>query len=56
MGHIDGKIVSESVPDFKDRFFYVSGSHGVVVAMEKVLSDLGVSRARIKTDFFPGYV
>jgi ferredoxin-NADP reductase len=56
VGHIDGPMIAESVPDFKQRYFYISGSHAVVVTIEKVLADLGVPRSQIKTDFFPGFV
>lgn len=56
VGHIDPEMIARSVPDFKDRYFYISGSHAMVVAMEKAVKQLGVPRKQIKTDFFPGFV
>lgn len=52
-GVIDGKMLTEEVPDYKERKFYISGPHGMVEAFKKTLSSLGVRR--IKEDFFPGY-
>lgn len=56
VGHVDGAVILAEIPDFKERYFYISGSHAVVVAMEKVIAGLGVPRTQIKTDFFPGFV
>lgn len=44
------------VPDYKERMFYLSGPHGMVIAFEKTLKELGVPRSQIKVDFFPGFV
>lgn len=58
--YYDSRITTEEltreVPDYKERFFYLSGPHGMVVAFEKTLRELGVSRRNIKVDFFPGLV
>mgnify|MGYP002141562475 FL=1 len=47
-------MILAEVPDFKERVFYISGSHGMVTAFKKMLRELGVARKNIKTDFFPG--
>ncbi|OGC88462.1 hypothetical protein A2419_01830 [Candidatus Adlerbacteria bacterium RIFOXYC1_FULL_48_26] len=58
--YYDDRITTEElireVPDYKDRLFYLSGPHGMVVAFEKTLRELGVHRRNIKIDFFPGFV
>ncbi len=54
-GFIDKAMVAETVPDYKERKFYISGPHAMVVAIEKQLAQLGVPRRQIKTDYFPGY-
>lgn len=54
-GIITADLIKKEIPDFKERIFYLSGPHGMVVVFEKVLKDLGVSRWNIKKDFFPGF-
>jgi glycine betaine catabolism B len=54
-GYIDGRMISEQLPDFKQRTFYLSGPRTMVEAFEKTLSGLGVHHSQIKTDFFPGF-
>lgn len=54
-GRIDAKMIAEEVPDWKERFFYLSGPHVMVSAFEQVLKNMGVGSRQIKTDFFPGY-
>ena len=54
-GFIDSALIAREIPDYTERTFYISGPHGMVTAFEKTLSDMGVSRSRIKTDYFPGF-
>jgi ferredoxin-NADP reductase len=54
-GMINKDMLVKEIPDYKERYFYISGTHGMVVAFEKMLRELGVSRNKIKVDFFPGY-
>lgn len=54
IGIIDAEYITRQVPDYSERIFYISGPHGFVSAMKKLLIGLGVSRFNIKTDFFPG--
>jgi ferredoxin-NADP reductase len=54
-GYIDAKMIERHVPDYRERTFYISGPHGMVDAFTKTLRHMGVSRWRIKTDFFPGF-
>ncbi len=54
-GLINADLIKKEIPDFKERIFYLSGPHGMVVAFEKALKDLGVNKWNIKKDFFPGF-
>ena len=55
VGRLDANMIAKEIPDFKDRDFYISGPHGMVSAFEETLENLGVSRRKITTDFFPGF-
>lgn len=55
LGFLTKDIIAKEAPDFTDRTFYISGSHGMVTAFEKLLSESGIARSRIHTDFFPGF-
>ncbi len=55
-GHMDaGKLVN-LIPDYLNRTFYISGSHGVVSSFENLLKSLRVQSSHVITDYFPGFV
>ncbi|HUX35565.1 MAG TPA: hypothetical protein VMV71_00865 [Candidatus Paceibacterota bacterium] len=54
-GTISPEMIEVEIPDYMERTFYISGPHGMVAAMEKVLREMGVKGSRIKSDFFPGF-
>ena len=54
-GYVDSDAIRESVADYRERTFYVSGTHQMVMAVRATLSELGVPKSRIKVDYFPGY-
>jgi len=54
-GTINADLIKQSVPNYLDVTFYISGTHAMVVDMEDILTGLGVSKKNIKMDFFPGY-
>lgn len=54
-GMITPDLIKQSVPNYLETIFYISGTHAMVVDMEDVLVGLGVSKKNIKMDFFPGY-
>ncbi|HTH72597.1 MAG TPA: RnfABCDGE type electron transport complex subunit D [Candidatus Pristimantibacillus sp.] len=54
-GFINAEMIAKEVPDYRERIFYISGSHTMVMAMQAALKSLGVPRTHVKTDFFPGY-
>jgi len=43
------------IPDYKDRYFYLSGPRSMVLAFEETLSDLDINSGHIITDYFPGF-
>jgi ferredoxin-NADP reductase len=55
-GIISRETISKEVPDYKERYFYISGPHAMVSAFEKTLGEMGVPKSHIKIDFFPGFV
>lgn len=54
-GYVDEAMIRRYVPDFSDRYYYVSGPHAMVDSFSRVLASLGVSRLRMHKDFFPGF-
>ncbi len=54
-GFIDAELIKREMPDYAERLFYISGPHAMVLKFEQVLAELGISRRRIMTDYFPGF-
>ncbi len=54
-GRVNNKIIVQEIPDFKDRYFYLSGPHAMVAGFETLLKQMGIPANQIKIDFFPGY-
>ncbi|HET9174408.1 MAG TPA: RnfABCDGE type electron transport complex subunit D [Candidatus Saccharimonadales bacterium] len=54
-GLITSELIQQQIPDYKERFFFISGTHPMVEAMQDILADVGVPAGHIKIDFFPGY-
>ena len=52
---IDEKTIPKLVPDMDKSVFYVSGPEPMVESLDQTLKKLGVSKKRVKNDFFPGY-
>ena len=56
VGHIDGAVVREEVPDWSTRDFFVSGPPTLVDALTlMLLDDVGVPAPRVISEHFPGY-
>jgi ferredoxin-NADP reductase/Na+-transporting NADH:ubiquinone oxidoreductase subunit NqrB len=55
-GRLDEVMLQRAVPDYSGRTFFLSGPPEMVRASEHVLKVLGIPRAQIKKDFFPGLV
>jgi ferredoxin-NADP reductase len=54
-GRVDAEMIEKTVPDYRERTFYLSGPRPLVVGFEKGLRNIGIPKSRIKTDFFPGF-
>ena len=52
---IDEKTIPKLVAEMEKPMFYVSGPEPMVETLDKILKKLGVSKKRLKNDFFPGY-
>jgi ferredoxin-NADP reductase/Na+-translocating ferredoxin:NAD+ oxidoreductase RnfD subunit len=52
---IDQRLIMESIPDYAERMYYLSGPRGMVDAFSDILGELGISKSHIKKDFFPGF-
>lgn len=52
---IDGPLIAQEIPDYRERNFYISGPHSMVESFKSVLRIMGVSWLKIKSDFFPGF-
>jgi len=55
MGFIDQAMIQKQIPDYKERYFYISGPQTMVDSFKQTLKAMGISSNQIKTDFFPGY-
>ena len=54
-GFITKEMVQSETPDFNERMFYLSGPNAMVENYKNLIRNLGVSRTKIKTDYFPGF-
>jgi ferredoxin-NADP reductase len=54
IGHIDAKMIRERVQDYQHSIYYISGPNIMVESVRDVLLEMGISRANIHVDFFPG--
>jgi ferredoxin-NADP reductase len=55
IGTLNSDFIEQQVPDYKDRVVYLSGPNTTVDNVRSGLLQSGMSRKRIKTDYFPGY-
>jgi ferredoxin-NADP reductase/Na+-translocating ferredoxin:NAD+ oxidoreductase RnfD subunit len=53
-GRIHEGMILKALPDYDERTFYLSGPPDMVRAYERILKNMGVEQARIKTDSFSG--
>ena len=54
-GQVTDKMIKSEVPDYLDRYFYISGPRSMVLSFMNTLEKLNVKKSHIKTDFFPGF-
>lgn len=55
-GQVSQALIEKTVPDYRERLFYISGPHSMVDAYKESLLGLGLRRKQIKSDYFPGFV
>jgi len=54
-GYINKDIVIETIPDYKDRLFYISGPPKMVLYLTEELNNIKISEEQIMKDSFTGY-
>lgn len=54
-GYITTDVVKSEVPDYLSRTFYLSGPISMVDSYKTLLKNLGISKNKIVTDYFPGF-
>jgi ferredoxin-NADP reductase len=54
-GKISAELLTQKIPDFAERIFYISGPNAMVDASKTTLQGLGIPVGNIKTDHFSGY-
>lgn len=55
VGHIDENMIVSEVPDYKERYFYISGPRSMIDTFKAVLKKMGIDNGHIVTDYFPGF-
>lgn len=55
VGYVDEAMIKREVPDYQERYFYISGPQSMITSFKQTLHQLGVSPTHVKTDFFPGF-
>ena len=56
VGRISEQMILQTIPDYQERVYYLSGPPNMIKASEQVLKNLKVKSEQIKKDFFPGLV
>ena len=54
-GYLTENSIIEDIPDYKTRYFYISGPQLMVQNFKDILKNAGVKNEYLKVDFFPGY-
>ncbi len=54
-GYVNKDLVSDAIPDYAERFFYISGPPRMVASLEDQLFALNVPAEKIHRDSFTGY-
>ncbi len=55
VGFISADFVMRQVPDYSERFFYACGPPGMVNAMEKVMTNMGLPMSKLKLEALAGH-
>jgi ferredoxin-NADP reductase len=54
-GIITADMIEKELPDYKDNIFYCCGPPGMVTAMEKLITSIGLPQTQLKLEYFTGY-
>ena len=54
-GIINADLIKQQLPDYKENMYYTCGPPPMVEAMEKLVENLGLSREKLKREYFSGY-
>lgn len=54
-GYINAEMLARFIDDLKTPVYYVAGPGGLVIAMQKMLTDAGVNETDIRAEEFAGY-
>jgi glycine betaine catabolism B len=54
-GIINADLIKQQLPDYKENMFYTCGPPPMVEAMEKLVESLGLSKEKLKREYFSGY-
>ena len=54
-GFIDAGMIKKELPDYKENVFYACGPPPMVKAMETLIESLGLTKERLKLEYFTGY-
>lgn len=55
IGYLSQGLLKQTVPDFKERVYYLSGPNSMVEGYKKLLHEVGIPLHKIVTDYFPGF-
>jgi ferredoxin-NADP reductase len=50
------EMIEKTVPDYSERVFYTCGPRPMVDATVAMLTEMGLPEARIKYEYFSGYL
>ncbi|MCX8151042.1 MAG: FAD-dependent oxidoreductase [Candidatus Bathyarchaeota archaeon] len=56
VGLITADLIKEEVPDYKERTFFACGPPAMVVAMSKIVAELGLPKKQLKLESFTGHI
>ncbi|MCW4004066.1 MAG: FAD-dependent oxidoreductase [Candidatus Bathyarchaeota archaeon] len=54
-GNINAEMVKRELPDYEETVFYACGPPPMVKAMEALVGALGLSKEKLKLEYFTGY-
>jgi ferredoxin-NADP reductase len=54
-GIINTELIKQNLPDYKENIFYTCGPPPMIEAMEKIVESLGISKEKLKREYFSGY-